>query len=143
MSAIRVVVAVVGVVLAGAPAFGGEYTGWQKDEQRQTYTCEYTYEPKDTAAKVRSKQTVVIYYGDSDRCGWAYYYNAGSIPWARCAVPGNPKYDPKIMYWEALNQDKTGYEPFKDKKGEASPAGFCPTPKDGKTPIPAFPLPPK
>ncbi len=123
-------------------AFADEYTEYKRDEKKQTLTCEYSYEAKDPKTKEPKKQTVVIHYGDKDRAGWAYFYN-GDTPWARCAVPGNPKYDAKAMHWEALKGDGKGYEPFKDKKGEAYPSGYCPAPKDGKNPIKELPLPPK
>lgn len=136
-----VAVLVVGVQANGLLA--DEYTKWTRDEAKKTLVCEYTYTPKEPAAKGPPKQTVVIFYADKERSGWAYFYNAAQSPWARCAVPGNPKYDPKAMTWEALTPDGKGYEPFKDRAGEAYPAGYCPAPKDGKNPIPDLPLPPK
>lgn len=142
MSSIRLLVAAAGALLLAAPVFADEYTPYKKDEKKQTYTCEYKYDAKDPAAKEKLKQTVVIYYGDKDRSGWAYYYNDDK-PWARVAVPGNPKYNAKVMYWEALKSDKSGYEPFKDKDGKPYGDGYCPAPKDGKRPILDLPLPPK
>jgi hypothetical protein len=116
------------------------YTKWVKDLERQTYSCEYVYKTKDGNT---NKQYVVIFYADADRSGWAYFYNSAAKPWTRCAVAGNPKYNAKAMYWEALAAEGDGYEPFKGKDGKVQPDGYCPTPKDGKNPIPTFPLPPK
>jgi len=143
MTAFRHAAVVLGLVTTTALLSAGDYTSWTKDEKKMTYTCEYSYKQADTKAKEPGKQTAVIYYGDKDRSGWAYFYNADNKAWARCAVPGNPKYDAKKMTWEKLTTDEKGYEPFKDKKGEPEPAGYCPTPKDGKEPIPDLPLPPK
>ena len=61
---------------------------------------------------------------------------ADGNPWARCAVAGNPKYDPKVMYWQHLNKTGDGYVEFETK-------GYCPSPKDGKAPILVIPDPPK
>jgi hypothetical protein len=110
-----------------------EYSKWAKDEKKQAYTCDYSYSTKDGTT---ASQTVVIYYGDKDRNGWAYYYNAKMEPWARCAVPGNVKYDPKQMYWQKLNAKADGYEDYPTK-------GYCPSPKDGKSAILDLPPPPK
>ncbi len=133
--------AVVPAVLAlAAVATADEYGGWKKDEKRQVYTCEYKYEKKDSGY---GTQTVAIYYADKDRSGWAYYYNAKNEPWARCAAPGNPKYDAKVMYWQHLKPDNSGYEAFEDSTGQPQFTGYCPAPKDGRAPIPALPLPPK
>ncbi len=123
--------------LGSASADG--YTKWVNDPVKKTYSCQYVYANKSTA---NSTQNVVVYYGDKERKNWAYYYNAKMEPWARCAVPGNPKYDAKAMTWEALKPDTSGYAPFKDKAGDPEPAGFCPAPKDGKAVIAALPLPP-
>jgi hypothetical protein len=142
MSAIRVWVVAACAFLVTTPAFADEYTAWAKDEKRQTYVCEYKYDPKDPTLTEKRKQTIVIYYGDEDRAGWAYYYNAANKPWARVAIAGNPKYSSKAMYWETLKADGTGYEPFKDKDGEPFGQGYCPTAKDGKKPILNLPLPP-
>ena len=136
-------VAILAVGVHAGVSLADGYTKWTKDETKKTHTCEYAYAPKEAAAKETPKQTVVVFYADKERAGWAYFYNAAQTPWARCAVPGNPKYDPKAMAWEALKPDGKGYEPFKDRKGEAYPAGYCPSPKDGKSPIPDLPLPPK
>ncbi len=139
----RIGLLALGLVLA-VPALvrADDYTKWVKDETKHTYSCEYAYKTKDGK---ENKQQVVIYYADKDRSGWAYYYNnaATPMPWARCAVPGNPKYDAKVMYWEALKPDGDGYDKFKDKDGAYQPAGYCPAPKDGKNPIQLLPLPPK
>jgi hypothetical protein len=131
------------LVIGGAPALADEYTSWKKDEVKKTYTCTYSYTPKDPAVTKKYEQTVVVYYGDKDRSGWAYYYNADNKPWARCAIPGNTHYNPKVMYWENLKPDGTGYDGFKDKDGKYYAAGYCPAPKDGKKPIADLPLPPK
>jgi hypothetical protein len=58
-------------------------------------------------------------------------------------VPGTSKFDAKSMTWESLKKDGTGYEPFATNDGKPESAGFCPSPKDGKGPIPNLPLPPK
>jgi hypothetical protein len=131
-----VLASVVGVAQAD------EYGAWVKDTKKQCYTCDYTYKTKDGGM---SKQSVVVYYADKDRSGWAYYYNAKQEPWARCAVPGNPKYNPKAMTWEKLAPDGKGYAPFQDTNGKPQPDGYCPAPKDGKAAIPvlSLPLPPK
>ena len=142
MRSLRLTLAAAALLVSGV-ARADEYGKWVKDEAKKTYTCEYTYDKKQPQAAEKGKQTVVIYYGDADRSGWAYYYNADLKPWARCAAPGNPKYDEKVMYWEALKPDQKGYEPFKDKDGKPEAAGYCPAPKDGKKPIPSLPLPPK
>lgn len=139
----RLLVLFVGLFMTSTCLFAGDYTSWKKDEQKMTYTCEYSYKSSDSKAKEQSKQKVLIFYGNKDRSGWAYYYNADNKPWARCAVPGNPKYDAKKMNWEKLTTDEKGYERFKDKSGDPEPSGYCPTPKDGKDPIPDLPLPPK
>lgn len=116
------------------------YGPWATDCARKVHACQYTYSTKDGG---KGTQTVVIYYADKDRSGWAYYYNTAPTPWARCALPGNPKYDAKAMHWEALKPDADGYERFKGKDGKYQPDGYCPAPKDGKSPIPLLPLPPK
>jgi len=116
------------------------YGLWTTECGHKIHACEYTFSTTDG---VRRTQTVVIWYADKDRNGWAYFYNADSKPWARCAVPGNAKYDAKAMCWECLKPDGTGYEPFKDQNGTPKPLGYCPTPKDGKSAIPLLPLPPK
>jgi hypothetical protein len=110
-----------------------DYGKWVKDEKKQVHSCEYSYTTKDGGT---AKQTIMVYYADKDRTGWAYYYNAKQEPWARCAVPGNAKYDPKQMYWQKLNAKADGYEDYSTK-------GFCPAPKDGKSSIPDLPPPPK
>lgn len=143
MKSLRIGLAALGLVLAAAQVGrADEYTKWVKDEKKQTYSCEYAYKTKDGK---ENKQQVVVYYADKDRSGWAYYYNTAPTPtpWARCAVPGNAKYDAKAMYWEALKPDADGYERFKGKDGKYQPDGYCPAPKDGKSPIPLLPLPPK
>jgi hypothetical protein len=130
-----------GLVVA-VPALGRAdgYTQWVKDEKRQTYSCDYVYTTKDGKT---NKQYVVVYYGAADRSGWAYFFNSAARPWTRCAVPGNAKYSARAMYWEALKAEADGYEPFRSADGKVQPDGYCPAPKDGKNPIPAFPLPPK
>lgn len=140
MKLLRGLAVVPAVLVLGSVAAADEYGGWKKDEARKVYACEYKYEKKDGGYNT---QTVAVYYGDKDRSGWAYYYNAKNEPWARCAAPGNPKYDQKAMYWESLRPDGLGYEAFKDAGGKAQYAGYCPAPRDGKAPIPPFPLPPK
>lgn len=129
--------------LTVAASFGSAsadgYTKWVTDPVKKTHTCQYVYDNKSNA---KSTQTVVVHYADPARKTWAYYYNAKMEPWARCAVPGNPKYEPKVMAWEALKPDAKGYEVFKDKAGDPEPAGFCPAPKDGKAIIASLPLPP-
>lgn len=133
MTVIRISLLVCGLLLAAPTlARADDYGKWAKDEKKQTHYCDYSYANK---AGGTSKQTVVVYYADKDRAGWAYYYNAKQEPWARCAVPGNPKYDPKQMYWQQLNDKGNGYDDY--------PKGYCPTPKDGKSPIADLPPPPK
>ncbi|MBM3981660.1 MAG: hypothetical protein FJ304_15560 [Planctomycetes bacterium] len=109
------------------------YSEWATNCVAKAHTCSYTYTNKDGG---KSTQTVAIYAGDADRRGWAYYYNADKKAWARVAVPGNPKYDAKVMYWQKLKASGDGYEDFPTK-------GFCPTAKDGTSPIADLPLPPK
>jgi hypothetical protein len=140
MKVLRALAVVPAILAAAAVASADEYGGWKKDETRKVYACEYKYEKRDGGY---STQTVAIYYADKDRAGWAYYYNAKNEPWARCAAPGNPKYDAKVMYWEQLKPDGSGYQQFKDSKGAAQFTGYCPAPKDGKSPIPSLPIPPK
>ncbi len=114
--------------------YANEYTKWVKDEKTKTLSCDYKYTNNDGKP---ATQKVVIYYADADRKNWAYYYNAKDTPWARCAIPGNAKFDEKVMYWQKLDdKKKDGYLDFPK-------AGFCPTPADGKTPIANLPLPPK
>ncbi len=134
MNALRTSMLGLGLMLVGVGmARADGYGKWANDENKQVYACEYSYATKDGCA---SKQTVVIFYGDKDRSGWAYFYNTKQVPWTRCAVPGNAKYDPKQMYWQKLNAKGDGYEDYSMK-------GYCPAPKDGKSPIPDLPLPPK
>ncbi|HEX3146583.1 MAG TPA: hypothetical protein VHR66_00680 [Gemmataceae bacterium] len=125
-------------LLAASTANADEYGKWVKDEKQKTYVCEYKYETKaSTKAKPDyAVQNAVIYYADPERKNWVYYYNAKSDPWARCAAPTHPKYDNTAMYWQHLGEDKHNYIDYPDK-------GYCPAPKNGKNPIPAFPLPPK
>jgi hypothetical protein len=80
---------------------------------------------------------VLVYGKDSPRAGWAYYVNKDGKHWARCAIKGNPKYDPKVMYWQKITDDGKAYEDYKNV-----PAGFCPMPGDGNDPIPEIPDPP-
>jgi hypothetical protein len=123
-----------GLMLFGAGTTRADgYAKWVNDEKKQEYTCEYSYSTKDGCT---SKQRVVIFYGDKDRSGWAYFYNAKQEPWTRCAIPGNSKYNPKQMCWQKLNSKADGYEDYPTN-------GYCPTPKDGKSAIPELPLPPK
>lgn len=119
-------------------ASADEYGKWKKDEKQKTYVCEYKYETKaSTKAKPEyAVQKAVIYYDDADRKNWVYYYNAKNEPWARCAAPTHPKYDSSVMYWQHLGESKDKYVDYSEK-------GYCPMPKDGKSPIPTFPLPPK
>lgn len=131
-----VLAGVAGLVLSATAARADEYGKWIKDEKKQVYYCEYKYEKKGST-KDEPKyavQKVQVYYADPDRKNYAYYYNAEDKPWARCAVPGHPKYNASVMYWQRLDGDK--YVDYPD-------AGYCPTPKDGKSPIPNLPLPPK
>lgn len=125
-------VLLVSSVATAAPKPDG-YGAWATDCGHKVHACEYTYTTKDGA---KGTQTVVIHYADAERRGWAYYYNADQKPWARVALPGNPKYNAKQMYWQKLNATGDGYEDYPTK-------GFCPAPKDGKATIPALPLPPK
>ncbi|MBY0460060.1 MAG: hypothetical protein K2V38_22315, partial [Gemmataceae bacterium] len=115
------------------PTSSEGYSAWTTDCATKVRTCTYTYANKDGNT---STQTVVIYTDDPDRKGWAYFFNADKKPWARCAVPGNPRFDPAEMCWQKLNAKGDGYEDFPTK-------GFCPTAKDGKSPIASLPLPPK
>ena len=142
MTATRRLAVVAALVAAPALTLANDkYTPWTKYQATKQYTCSYEYK---TPTGGYSKQTVAVYYDDKDRNQWAYYYNADSKPWARCAIPGNPKYNPKVMYWENLTPDATAYEPFKDPAGKPYAAGYCPTAKDGVDPIPTLlPLPPK
>ena len=143
MTAPRALLPVVGLLLAAHAAHAGDpYSKWATDEKKQKHTCTYTYKSNDPKVEY-AKQNVVVYSADKDYAGWAYYYNADSKPWARCAIPGNPKYEAKKMYWEKMTPDEKGYEPFKDDKGQPQPIGYCPVPKDGVDPVPDLPLPPK
>lgn len=142
MSAVRVLTAIVCALILASSVRADEYTAWAKDEKKQMYVCEYKYDAKDPAVTEKRKQTIVIYYGDTDRAGWAYYFNAADKPWARVAVAGNPKYNPRAMYWEALKADGTGYESFKDKDGDPFGPGYCPIAKDGRRAIGNLPQPP-
>jgi len=109
-----------------------EYGKWSKDEAKKTYTCDYKYANKTGGY---SSQKVVVYYDDPERKSWAYYYNAKSEPWGRCAIKGNPKYDGNVMYWQKLNGDKKSYQDYPEK-------GYCPTAGDGRDPVRNLPLPP-
>lgn len=127
---------VFGLLAAALPAWAqnaGSYSPWVKNEQQNRWECTYTY-PNKTGGT--SKQVVAVYPKDNARAGWAYFYNDQGKPWGRCAIKGNPKYEPKVMYWQELTPKADGYQDFKQ------PKGFCPAPKDGKTPIPTFPDPP-
>jgi hypothetical protein len=124
---------VAGLLLLTGSLRADQYTPWVKDEKTKTYSCEYSYKTKENKP---AKQNVVLYYDDKDRKNWAYFYNEKKEPWARCAVPGNPKYDDKVMYWQHIDTSATKYVDYEEK-------GYCPAPKDGKNPIPNLPLPPK
>ncbi|WP_020475146.1 hypothetical protein [Zavarzinella formosa] len=127
------IAAVTGLLLLTGSLRADQYTPWVKDEKTKTYSCEYKYV---TRANKPAVQNVVVYYGDNDRKNWAYFYNEQQKPWARCAVPGNPKYDQKAMYWQHIDATETKYQDYEDKD-------YCPAPKDGKNAIPSLPLPPK
>jgi len=129
---------VTAAMFAAGTANADEYGKWVRDEKQKTLVCEYKYETKaSTKAKPGyAVQKAVIYYADADRKNWVYYYNAKNEPWARCAAPSNPKYDSTAMYWQHIGDGKDKYVDYADK-------GYCPAPKDGKNPIPSFPLPPK
>jgi hypothetical protein len=122
------------VAATNAPLMADGYTKWVADPKTQTISCDYEYQTKDNR---KAYQKVVIYAADPERKTWAYFYNAKNEPWARCAVPGNPKYDPKVMTWQRLEPTK------KDRYVDYPEKGFCPAPGDGKAPILNLPLPPK
>ncbi len=131
---IRVAMGVAAAVLCAGPVAADTYGPWTTNKEKNRHECVYTYATKDGKT---STQTVVAYTAaDKDRHGWAYFYNAEGKPWGRCATPANPKYDAKQMYWQKLTAAGDGYEDYPTK-------GFCPAPKDGKSPIPSLPDPPK
>ncbi len=116
---------------ADLPAVADGYTKWVTDPVQKTHTCHYAY--LNTTGTV-SDQTVVVFYGDQNRRRWAYFYNARKEPWARCAVPVNPRFKAGVPVWEELTCDGAGYAPL---RGAARP-----TPKDGTKPVADLPLPP-
>ena len=116
------------------------YTRRVKDDTKGILACEYVYATNESGQNVL---TTIVYFNDSDRNGWAYFFNSKQVPWARCAVPGNPKFDPNAMTWEKLKTDGSGYDVFRDESGNPKFRGFCPSPKDGVSAIPNLQLPPK
>ena len=119
---------------AGWAVSADGYSPWTPNPAKNRHECVYTYATKTGKP---ATQTVYAYTAaDKDRAGWGYFYNAKAEPWARCALPGNPVYDPKQMHWQQLNPRKDGYADY-------PMAGYCPTPADGAKPIPDLPPPPK
>jgi hypothetical protein len=109
-----------------------DYSKWVKNAEADRWECDYTY---TTKSGTEAKQKVLVYTQDKKRAGWAYFVNKDNKAWARCAIKGNPKHDPKKMYWQKLNSKGTGYEDYPEP-------GYCPAPADGKKPIPAIKHPP-
>ena len=122
------------VLMTAAPAAADEFSPWVKNEARNRWECQYTYQ---TAGGGTATNTVLSYPKGTERAGWAYFVSPEGKPWGRCATAGNPKHDPKQMYWQKLNAGGTGYE---DYAGQA--AGYCPTPAGGAAPVPTIPDPP-
>jgi hypothetical protein len=118
-------------LLGPAPARADSYSKWTKNEKAGRWECDYSYETK---AGTTARQKVLV-YPKGPRAGWAYFVNDKGKAWGRCAIKGNPKYKPKVMYWKKLKSTGTGYE-------DSDEAGYCPTPADGKKPIRTVPHPP-
>src|SRR4030088_3526284 len=81
----------------------GSYSPWQYDKEKARYSCKYTYDAKDGGTNYN---TVLYYPKASPRTGYYYYANSKGDVWARCACPGNDKYDPKVMYWQHYDTAK-------------------------------------
>jgi hypothetical protein len=119
--------------LVGSTAQAQTYTAWTKNVTKNRYECTVTYTAKGGGT---ATQTVLTYPEGTDRAGWYYFVSKEGNAWGRCACPGNPKYDTKVMFWQQLNTQGTGYENY-------STVGFCPAPGNGKETIMNIPDPPQ